>query len=202
MRRNSMLVLSIFAIAIFSQPWSGVWRSTAGERSTTADTPATRVALLDLGRIFTVHVNFKKNSEVLRGEVEQAERALVTRKAELQAAANALGDLPKGSGEAKQLEEQIARDTSEVQLLVAKQKRDFFEQEAAMYYETYQEVMKAVSTYSQQRGINLVMRFNGDPYDPEDPQALQKELNKAVVYHDGIDITDDIIRIVNAKVEE
>jgi hypothetical protein len=68
-----------------------------------------------------------------------------------------------------------------------------------MYLETYQGVMADVGKYCKAHGINLVMRFNGDPYDASDPEGLKKELNKAVLYQDGIDITDDILAIVNSR---
>ncbi|HEV3342527.1 MAG TPA: OmpH family outer membrane protein [Pirellulales bacterium] len=197
MRRNAILILFVFACAILSQPWRGLWPTAASEPAPAA--PAASVALLDLAKIFQTHAGFKQQSDALRREVEQAERNLTERKAELKAAADSLAGLPKGSIGAKQLEGQIARDQADITVLVNAQKVAFFEQEAKMYYEVYLQVMSEVKKYAEPRGIKLVMRFNGDPYDENDPQALQKELNKAVLYHQGIDITDDIIAIVKSK---
>jgi hypothetical protein len=58
--------------------------------------------------------------------------------------------------------------------------------------------MEQVKYYADKNGYLLVMRFNGDPYDENDPQALQKELNKAVLYYNKtIDITPIILDAVN-----
>ena len=197
MRRKIVFIALLSTIAIASDPLNRLLRTSADEGTSPPAVPPTRVALLDLARIFQNHAKFKQKSDVLRHEVEQAERELKTRKAELEAAANQLAALPKESSQAKKLEEQIALDTAEVTAHVNKQKRDFFEQEAAMYYDAYKEVMAEVERYAKARGINLVMRFNSDPYNANDPTALQKELNKAVLYQEGIDITDEILQAVN-----
>ena len=198
MRRNILCIALLLTIAIASDPWNRLLRTSADESAEPAAVPPTRVALLDLARIFQNHVRFKQQGEVLRRDVEQAELQLKTRKAELQAAADSLAALPQESSQAKKLQEQIARDSAEIQVHVNQQKKDFFEREAAIYYDCYKEVMAEVERYTKPRGINLVMRFSGEPqYNPEDPQSLQKELNKAMLYHDGIDITDEILQAVN-----
>ncbi|HET6883623.1 MAG TPA: OmpH family outer membrane protein [Pirellulales bacterium] len=197
MRRNILWIVLLLTIAVASDPWNRLLRTSADDGAAPPAAPPTRVAMLDLARIFSNYDKFKRQSDELRREVEQAERQLKTRKAELQAAADSLGTLPKESSQAKKLQEQIAHDTAEITAHVAEQKRHFFEKEAAIYYECYREVMAEVERYAKERGINLVMRFNGDPFDPADPQAIQKELNKAVLYQDGIDITDEILHSVN-----
>jgi Skp family chaperone for outer membrane proteins len=160
--------------------------------------PAPQIALVDLAYIFQNHVRFKALSEDLRRDVEAAEAELKNNKAALQKMADQLEQFNRNSQEYRQLEEDIAKRQADITVQVNKQKRDFFEQEAKMYYTIYQEVMEQVKYYSDKHGILLVMRFNGDPYDENDPQALQKELNKAVLYHNKlIDITPIILDAVN-----
>jgi Skp family chaperone for outer membrane proteins len=159
---------------------------------------APQIALVDLAYIFQNHVRFKALSEDLRRDVEAAEGELKNNKASLTKMAEQLEGYNRNSPEYRQLEEDIAKRSADIQVQVNKQKRDFFEQEAKMYYTVYKEVMEQVQYYSDKHGILLVMRFNGDPYDENDPQALQKELNKAVLYHNKmIDITPIILDAVN-----
>jgi Skp family chaperone for outer membrane proteins len=197
MRRNILWIVLLLTLAVASDPWNRLLRTSAEEGAASPAAPPTRVAMIDLARIFNNHDKFKQQSDALRRDVEQAERQLKTRRAELQAAADSLGALPKESSQAKKLEEQITHDAAELTAHVAEQKKQFYEREKTIYYELYREVMAEVERYCKERGINLVMRFNGDPYNPADPQSVQKELNKAVVYQDGIDITDEILRLVN-----
>jgi hypothetical protein len=121
MRRNILCIGFVFAAASVLGAWRDVLRTSADEITQPAPMPATRVALLDVARVYQNHTEFKRQSEVLRRDVELAERNLVTRKAELQAAADAMAALPKGSSEAKRLEEQIAKDTADVTVVVNKQ---------------------------------------------------------------------------------
>jgi Skp family chaperone for outer membrane proteins len=159
---------------------------------------APQIALVDLAYIFQNHIRFKALSEDLRRDVEAAEAELKQNKQTLQKMADSLEQFNRNSPEYRQIEEDIAKRTADIQVQVQKQKRDFFEQEAKMYYNVYQEVMEQVKYYADKHGIMLVMRFNGDPYDENDPQALQKELNKAVLYHNKtIDITPIILDAVN-----
>lgn len=160
--------------------------------------PGPQIALVDLAYIFGNHTRFKAASEDLRRDVEAAEAELKNNKAALQKMAEQLENYNRNSPEYRQLEEDIAKRQADITVQVNKQKRDFFEQEAKMYYTVYQEIMEQVRYYSDKHGILLVMRFNGDPYDENDPQALQKELNKAVLYHNKmIDITPIILDAVN-----
>lgn len=197
MRRNALWILLLLTIAVASDPWNRLVRTSADESAAPPGTPPTRVALLDLARIFNNHDRFKRQSDALRQEVEEAERQLKARKSELESAAESLKTLPKESSQARKLEEQIAHDTVELKEHVEVQKKRFFETEANLYHECYQEVMEEVERYAKERGINLVMRFNGDTHDFADPQSVQKELNKSVLYQDGIDITDEILQAVN-----
>lgn len=157
-----------------------------------------QLALLDLAYIFANHVKFKQLSDALRRDVEAAEAELKNNKAALQKMADQLESYNRGTPEYRQLEEDITKRQAEISVQVNVQKRDFFEQEAKMYYTVYQEVMEQVRYYCDKHGILLVMRFNGDPFDENDPQGIQKELNKAVLYHNKmIDITPYILDAVN-----
>jgi Skp family chaperone for outer membrane proteins len=197
-RKIRLIVVGLACCGAF-ELLRGTWPTVADEQVVEQAPLAGNVAMLDLARIFNNHREFKRLSDDLRREVEDAERELKTHKAELQAEADALAKLNRGTPEAKQLESKIARDTAELQVKVAEQKKEFFEEEAGIYFQIYQQVMKEVEKYAAAHGINLVMRFSGEPMDPNDAQAVQKELNKAVLFHKGIDITDEILALANAE---
>ena len=170
----------------------------AAEPRATSAQAAPQIALVDLSYIYSNHIRFKQQQELLRHDVEAAEAELKQNKVSLQKMGEQLDQFNRNSQEYRNLEEDIAKRQADITVQVNKQKRDFFEQEAKMYYTVYQEVMEQIRYYSDKHGILLVMRFNGDPYDENDPQGLQKELNKAVLYHNKmIDITPIILDAVN-----
>ena len=72
---------------------------------------------------------------------------------------------------------------------MGKLRKDFMEREAKVYYQTYLEVVDAVKYYAKRHNIGLVMRFNGEPVDPNRRDDVLREINKPVVMQDQIDIT-------------
>jgi hypothetical protein len=80
---------------------------------------------------------------------------------------------------------------------MGKLRKDFLEREAKVYYQTYLEVVGTVNDYAKRQGIGLVLRFNGEPIDPNRRDDVLREINKPVVMQDNIDITGDILMLLN-----
>jgi hypothetical protein len=76
-------------------------------------------------------------------------------------------------------------------------RKDFLEREAKVYYQTYLEVVDAVNTYAKRQNIGLVLRFNGEPVDPNRREDVLREINKPVVVQDQVDITPDVLMLLN-----
>lgn len=156
------------------------------------------VAIIDLTYIFANHTRFKAMTEDMKQEVEAAEDDLKGQKEFLRKMADRLEEYKRGTQEYKQLEEEFVKKQAELTSQVNIQKNNFLEQEARNYYQVYQEVLEHVKDHADRNGINLVLRFNGDPIDQTDPREVIKELNKSVVYYNrAIDITPVILDEVN-----
>ena len=181
-------------------------RAPAGTRPAAARVaPAgSGVAILDLSYIFKEHNRFKAMTAEMRGTVQTAEKALKDERESLIQLNKSLNgedqQYKRGTPEYKQLEAEVAQRQADLQAKVALKKKEFLEREAKIYYNIYREIMDEVKAYSDARGISLVMRFNGDPVDPTEPQTIIKELNKSVVYYnEAIDITPVILNAVNGR---
>jgi Skp family chaperone for outer membrane proteins len=160
--------------------------------------PHATVAILDLTYIFKNHARFQAMTDAMRLEVEAAEKNLSVERDGLQNLAKTIEQYKRGTEEYKRIEEELIKRQNDLQLKVNLQKKTFLEQEAKIYYTIYQEVLDHVRYYADQNGISLVMRFNGDPIDRNDPQEVLKELNKSVIYyHRSIDITPIILEKLN-----
>jgi Skp family chaperone for outer membrane proteins len=159
-----------------------------------------QVAILDLAYIYANHVRFKAINEDMRREVEAAENDLKASREELQKMVEKLDDYRRNSPEYRELEEEITKRQAQLGADVNLRKKNFAEQEARNYYTVYQEVTEAIKRFCDERGIVLVLRFNGDPIDSENPQEIVKALNNTVLhYHKDIDITPHILAMVNRK---
>ena len=139
---------------------------------------------------------FRSVPTEMRKNVQAAEDALKLRRKEYELLVERLEGLPKDSEKYRNAEGEVKRFASEINAKVAEQKQHFLKQEATIYIEVYDEIMLAVKRLAEQRGIKLVLRFNGDPVDRSDPQEVLKELNKSVMYHhETIDLTDAILAV-------
>jgi Skp family chaperone for outer membrane proteins len=98
-----------------------------------------------------------------------------------------------GSAEYKKMDEELARKLADFNLKMTRLRKDFLEREAKIYYQAYLEINDAIKYYAAERNIGLVIRFNGDPVDPNRPESVQREINKPIVFQNQVDITPDIL---------
>ncbi|HUY93251.1 MAG TPA: OmpH family outer membrane protein [Pirellulales bacterium] len=199
MRIKYLLAAAALAIVSLSVFWKSHWLEAAQEP--VLFKPSTRVALVDMTRVFAEHVEFKKQIEMMRREVEEAENKLKTRKEEIEQAQAAVKKLPAGSVKRTEAEQRLLLEQQTLQADVNLQKAKFMEQEARIYLEVYESVLAIIDAYATEQKIDLVVRFNGDPIDDrQNLQNVMQRLNRQVLFHQkGIDITDEIVRRANAK---
>jgi Skp family chaperone for outer membrane proteins len=155
------------------------------------------IAVVDISAIFKRHVRFKTTMESMKKEMETIEADLKADRDAITKAEQQRGTYTVGSAEYKQADEQIAQMMANFNLKMGRLRKDFLEREAKVYYQTYLEVVEAVNYYAKRQGIGLVLRFSGEPIDPNRRDDVLREINKPVVMQDSIDITGDILVILN-----
>ena len=156
------------------------------------------VALLDVGFVIKKHRGFHRQLEQMKKDLQEVEARFQLERAKDKAFEERLKKLVVGSDEYLELEEKITAGRSALQARIASEKRRFTRQEAAVYAEVYKEIRGAVSDYSQEKGIRLVLRFNREPMNESDPNSVMRSVNRDIVFEDGLDISDEILRRVNA----
>jgi len=168
--------------------------------SAAAQAPPASVAIIDMTYIFENHPGFQSRRNALRGQVEQAEIEVKGRQEEIKKLVDRLNDFSPGTPEYKQLEEDITKRDADLKVKVQLSKKDFLLHEAKMYFTVYQEIADETRMYAERAGIQLVLRFNGDQIDTNNPQEVLKELNKAVVYSNpSIDITPIVLEQIKRR---
>jgi Skp family chaperone for outer membrane proteins len=156
------------------------------------------IAVLDVTYILEHYSRLKQAMEVYKRDAQAAEEGLKKQRDELQKRAEGIKALKPGSPDYKALEEQLTKGESDWKLKVAAQRRDFAERESKNYLRAYQELSAVVKAYSERNNIQLVLRFNGAPIDPNNREMVQMEVFKMVMYFDkSIDITDPILAELN-----
>jgi Skp family chaperone for outer membrane proteins len=194
MRRSSLIAVvgtAFVCILTFS-----TWRTGADEPK--VDRKPIAVATLDVGKLLGAYPGLRTRLDPLREEVEVAEQAHRKRVAQLEKETERLGFLPPNTQEAQKLALEVFTEQQAITNDANATKNSFFEREAKAYIEAYDEAMAEVSRYAEAEGIDLVLRFDHTPR-PLSMDHVKEQLHSTVLFHRGLDITDNVIRLVNAK---
>ena len=150
------------------------------------------IAVVDVAYIFKRYERFNALMASMKTEVDKAGETLEARRTSITQQQEKLAQMTPGSADYKALDDEVSRLKAEFNLQATKQQKEFLERESKIYFQTYQEVSDAVSRYAKSRNIGLVLRFNGDPPDPNNIEDVRREISKPVVFQNFIDITPDI----------
>lgn len=162
--------------------------------------PTGGVAVIDVTYILEHYTKLKSAMEYYKNQAQKAEDELKRERETIAKKAEGMKSLQPGSPDFKRLEEELTKAESDWKLNVAAKRRDFAEQESQYYLKAYQELTAVVAEYSKRNGIQLVLRFNGAPIDPNNREMVQMEVFKMVMYYDkSIDITDPILADLNRR---
>jgi Skp family chaperone for outer membrane proteins len=158
------------------------------------------VAIIDMGYIFKNHAGFQAATAEMGKDVKAADTAFNDKKDLIRKMIQKIESYNKGSVEYKQLEQEITKAQADLQVEVKLVQKSFIERESKIYYEVYQKVLDEVKRYADSAGIVLVLRFNGDPADKNNPEEVLRNVNQAIVYyHQAIDITPIIRDQLNGQ---
>lgn len=155
------------------------------------------IAVVDINYIFKNYAYFKSSMEAIKADIQQAEKKLKTDREAIQSLEAQAKDYQPSSPEYKKLDENVARRKADFNIKADRTRKDFQEREAKVYYQTYLQVSGAVQSYAKQNNIGLVLKFNGDKINADRPEAILKAINKPVVSQNGIDITPDVLALLN-----
>jgi Skp family chaperone for outer membrane proteins len=161
------------------------------------------VALLDVSRIFKQHARFNGMMEEMKAHVQKVEAWVKSEKDAMREKAEQMKDLQSGSPEYKNLEVELAKRQSDLQLQMQIQRKDLMQQEAKIYFNVYNEVQQEVEAVAAARGFVIVLRFNGDQVDVEQPDDVLRDINKSVIWFNrGVDITDEVLARIASRSQQ
>jgi Skp family chaperone for outer membrane proteins len=192
--RNRVLITAVAAAVLSVATTSS---TTFAQSAASANADKHGVAVVDISYIFKKHDRFRAKMEQMKKEMEATETDLKAERDKIAQQEEQRNKFNAGSPEYKQMDEKLARDMAEFNLKMTRLRKSFLEREAQVYYQTYLEVADAVKTYAERHNIGIVIRFNGDPVDPNKRDDVLREINKPVVFQNQIDITPDVLALLN-----
>jgi Skp family chaperone for outer membrane proteins len=196
-RKRTVLALSLAAALTTFGLLEAQAPSQTGPHPAGMNASKYNIAVVDISYIFKKHARFKSTMEQMKKEMETIEAELKSDREKIAQQEQVRNQYNVGSAEYKKADEEIARQMAEFNLKMGRLRKEFLEREAKVYYQTYLEVVDAVKYYAKQQNIGIVLRFNGEPVDPNRRDDVLREINKPVVVQDQIDITADVLALLN-----
>lgn len=200
MSRN-LLVTFLLGTGLSFSLWGASTAQVTANRSSAAAGVEGRVALVDVAYIFKKYEKFTRLYEAMKAEVKQREKEIAESQNELKMYMNQKQSFAPESPDYKNMEKKIVQKKGELELAAESARREFTQKEANLYHQTYKEVEAAVASYSEQRGITLVLRASRDSESAgSNPQDVIKEVSQMVIYSlPQMDITDAVLASLNAQ---
>ena len=157
----------------------------------------TNVAVIDINFIFKNHARFKASMDDIKRDIETFEAHLRDQRTQITQQTETLKNLPAGSADYKNLEEQIANTHTTLQLDTNRKRKEILEREARVYYNAYKHIEEAVAMFADVNGIGLVLRFSSEDMDPTKRDSVLAGVNRPIVFQRQLNITAPILDQLN-----
>ena len=170
------------------------------------DHPAARgenslpIAILNLDRIFKTHQPLLDQLAPAREEAKALQEKLQLRQAEIETVANQIRKTEPSTPDFQRLQAQLLKLNGELRQLAETGQQAIQKKETTVYLAFYRTLDDEVAKYAKAKGLKLVLRQQEGSLDENQTlQEILKSLNRSIIYQDGLDITDDILKALDAR---
>lgn len=158
------------------------------------------IAILNMDRIFKTHQPLLDQLAPAREEAKALQEKLQLRQAEIETVANQIRKAEPGSPDFQRLQGQLLKLNGELRQLAETGQQTIQKKETTIYLAFYRTLDEEVAKYAKAKGLKLVLRQQDSSLDEKQPvQEILKSLNRGIIYQDGLDITDDILKALDAR---
>jgi Skp family chaperone for outer membrane proteins len=191
------LALLAGVLTLSGNAWS---QNKEGAPEKAASNTPHKVGLIDMAHVFKNYKKFEALREELKEEISASEAKAKAMQDELGEMQKQMKGLAEGGPEYTKAEQVIVKKAAEFETFRRSASRDFLKKESQIYLQVYNETSDAVKRYADFYKYTLVIRFNREELDTENPQNLLQGMNRQVVYHKPEDdITVSVLDYLNRK---
>ncbi len=97
----------------------------------------------------------------------------------------------------RKAEIELARERRNARALADENSREIKHMETDLFVEVHEQLQVTLDKYCKANGIDLVLRTNSGRYGELTSENLQRNMTETVLYQRGIDITDEIVEMMN-----
>ena len=184
----------LVGIGLMGQSWS------QGTPAAKKKNIPNKVGLIDMAKVFKDYRKFEALREDLKKEIKRSDDEAKAMAADLKKVQGELKTLKPNSPDYTKKEGELAQKSAALQAFSKVAQRDFLRKESQIYRTVYMETVDVIGKYADYYDFTLIIRFNGEKIDTDDPQKLIQGLNRQVVYHrPEDDITVPIVEYLNQR---
>lgn len=194
-------ILGAFALALLAGVLTlsgNAWSQNKEAPAAAASNTPHKVGLIDMAHVFKNYKKFEALRDELKEEIGASEEKAKLMQGELAEMQKEMKKLTEGGPEFTKAEQIIVKKAAEFETFRRAASRDFLKKESQIYLQVYNETSDAVERYAKHYKYTLIIRFNREELDTENPQNLLQGMNRQVVYHQAEDdITPSVLEFLN-----
>jgi Skp family chaperone for outer membrane proteins len=161
------------------------------------------IGLINIEKIAQQHKPFLKLVAELQVQAKELQENATLRQGELQTVVNNLQMTAQGTAEFQKLQNQAGRLQRELQAFVNEGQQKILDKDRKNSLALHREIDEVLKPYCKAKGLKLVVRMPSASLDEnQNPQQILQALNRGVFYEDGLDITDDVLKLLAEKSEK
>lgn len=165
-----------------------------------ADSPSLPIGIVNIEKIAQQHKPFQTKVMALQEEGKEVNASIALKQSEVQAVANDLQKAKPGSPEAQKLQMQVVRLQRELQMFVQESQQKFREKDLKVSLSLHREIDEVLKPYCKAKGLKLIVRTqNSSLEENQNPQQIAAAIGRGVLFEDGLDITDDVLKLLTEK---
>ena len=196
-------IIGAFALALLAGVLTlsgNAWSQNKEAPPTAASNAPHKVGLIDMAHVFKNYKKFEALREELKEEIGGSESKAKAMQEELAQMQKDMKGLAEGGPEYSKAEQSIVAKAAAFETFRRAASREFLKKESQIYLQVYNETSSAVEKYAKYHKYTLIIRFNREELDTENPQNLLQGMNRQVVYHQTEDdITPSVLEFLNRK---
>ena len=156
------------------------------------------IGLIDVGYVFKHYKPATEKLAELKPALQELEKTVQLRQVEIEQIQRKLAAPKEGDDRAK-LQAQIAKLQQELRVYIETERQTLQKRELQIQADIYKLMQAEVQKIAKERGLKLVVLRPRGNLESQDAGELNRTLNQLVIFEDGLDVTDDVLKALQAK---
>ena len=158
------------------------------------------IAMVNVDRILKAHKPLVAQVDPLKAEAKELDAAVQVRQAEIETAMGQFQRAQPGSPEQQRLQVQIRKLQTDMQQFVVSERQQLQQKEVKVYLAFFRQLDAEIAKYAKANGLKLVLRQYETSLDEgQSLPEVMKALNRTILYEEGLDVTDEILKALDAQ---